>query len=184
MIELFIVSWEEEKVEKCIEWKRAACQHKVIMTSVQWQNNPRLEEQESTLPEALWFRRNNSCIPQLPSELWYQRYQRAVHCFRQALSETLNPQPDHISAGLLITPLPPGLTRMPWKALPTQNDRRPALFNCCTSQCCYAFLMPDTATCTIVLVQKFQLKAKPRQPTLRHTPGINILNIFSSQLIF
>lgn len=128
MMELFIVSWVEERDEICIEWKRAAGQHKVIMTSLQSQNNPRSEEQESTLPEALQFRRNNGCIPPLPPELWYQRYQRAAHWFRQALSETPNPQPDHISAGLLITPLSPGLTHMPWKARPTQNDRHPAPF--------------------------------------------------------
>lgn len=115
-----------QKLRNGIEWKRAACQHKVIMSSVQAQNNPRLEEQESTLPEALWCRRNNGCIPLLPPELWYQR---AVHWFRQALSETASPQPDHISAGLLITARPPGLIHMPWKARPTQNDRQPGLFD-------------------------------------------------------
>lgn len=106
------------------EWKRVACQHKVIMTTVQSQNNPRVEEQESTLPEALWLRGNNGCIPPLPPALWYQSYQRAVHWFRQALSETPNPQSDHISAGLLITPLPSwinsyamkGLSHAVWKA--------------------------------------------------------------------
>lgn len=121
---LFIVSQTEEKVEKCIEWKRAACQPKFLMTSVQPQNNPRSEEHESTLPEALWFQRNNGCIPPLPLELWYQRYQRAVPWIRRAFSKTANPQADHMSAGLLITPLPPGLIHMPFicQAGPTHTE--------------------------------------------------------------
>lgn len=123
---LFNVSREEAKVEKCIEWQRAACQCEVIMTSVQSQNNPRSEQQERTLPEALWWRGNNGCIPPLPPELWYQR---AEQWFRQGLSQAPNHQPDHVSAVLLITPLPPGLTRMLWKPAPTRSDRHPRLFS-------------------------------------------------------
>lgn len=120
-----------------------------------------VQEQENTLPEALWFRRNNSCIPPLPLELWYQRYQRAAHWFRQALSETPNLQPDHISAGLLITPLPPGLTHMPWKGSSSTVWQAPRFFHLLhTSVLLYGvfFPMSATATCmnTIIVIEMVQ----------------------------
>lgn len=59
------------------------------------------------LPEALWCEVNNGCIPLLPLELWYQS--------TVSFDRLHNLQPDRISARLLITPLPPGLSHSPWK---------------------------------------------------------------------
>lgn len=53
---------------------------------------------------------------------------KRVSWFTQGLSETAVPQPDHISAGLLITPS--GLIHAPWKVSSAQNDRHAAPFNC------------------------------------------------------
>ena len=67
----FIVSRFDEKVEKCAEWMRASCK-----TSVQSQNIPLAGGTwEHIIWSIIW--RNNSWIPLLPSELWYQR---AVVC--------------------------------------------------------------------------------------------------------
>lgn len=53
---------------------------------------------------------------------------KGVSWFTQGLSETAVPQPDHISAGLLITPS--GLIHAPWKVSSAQNDRHAASFSC------------------------------------------------------